>query len=687
MTRINTNVNSLIAQSRLDRTNNQLQTAMTRLSTGLRINSGKDDPAGLIASEALRSDITAINKALSNTQRANQIIATADSALGQVASLLNDVRGLVTEAANSGALSDEEIAANQLQIDSSLEAINRIAQTTTFQGKRLLDGSLDFVSNASSISTLRDTRIDQANLGSTGSVKVDVDISAAATRGEISTDSASVSAAAQATATLKFAPEAILTGFNDAATSVLVRAKDNKEKYDGVTVQFSAGSTAVGAETAVYDEDAKTITVNINNAAATTAANVVAAINTLDEFEGVVVAAGAIDGSLAGDLAITDTTDTDEIVITAQTSGANFNGVGVRLVKDSGTAAGTPTAAYDAENKEIVITVNDTGTTTLANITTAVNNLAAFNATSNANGNGSILGTSTADTEATANTNNTGGGTLLADLVLEIGGREGTEVFNFKAGASVNQIADAIKLLSDSTGVTAVQSGQTVTFRSTTYGSKGLVTANVVSEGLAGKFKENLSSTRALGTDITATINGVTATADGNKFSINTSALDITLTVDDGSSAGFEFTISGGGALFQLGGDVVSNQQARIGINSISTARLGGVSGKLYELASGGSKTLKNDATGASRVVDEVIEKVASLRGRLGAFQRTTLESNTVALTDTVANLTAAESSIRDADFARESSALTRAQILVQSGTSVLGIANQNPQNVLSLLR
>ncbi len=687
MTRINTNVNSLIAQSRLDRTNNQLQTAMTRLSTGLRINSGKDDPAGLIASEALRSDITAINKALSNTQRANQIIATADSSLGQVASLLNDVRGLVTEAANSGALSDEEIAANQLQIDSSLEAINRIAQTTTFQGKRLLDGSLDFVSNASSISTLRDTRIDQANLGSTGSVKVDVDISAAATRGEITTDSASVSAAAQATATLKFAPEASLTGFNDAATSVLVRAKDNKEKYDGVTVQFSAGSTAVGAETAVYDEDAKTITVNINNAAATTAANVVAAINTLDEFEGVVVAAGAIDGSLAGDLAITDTTDTDEIVITAQTSGANFNGVGVRLVKDSGTAAGTPTAAYDAENKEIVITVNDTGTTTLANITTAVNNLAAFNATSNANGNGSILGTSTADTEATANTNNTGGGTLLADLVLEIGGREGTEVFNFKAGASVNQISDAIKLLSDSTGVTAVQSGQTVTFRSTTYGSKGLVTANVVSEGLAGKFKENLSATRALGTDITATINGVTATADGNKFSINTSALDVTLTVDDGSSAGFEFTISGGGALFQLGGDVVSNQQARIGINSISTARLGGVSGKLYELASGGSKTLKNDATGASRVVDEVIEKVASLRGRLGAFQRTTLESNTVALTDTVANLTAAESSIRDADFARESSALTRAQILVQSGTSVLGIANQNPQNVLSLLR
>ena len=131
MTRVNTNVGSLIAQTRLNRTQNDLQTSLTRLSTGLRINSGKDDPAGLIASEALRSDITSINKALSNTQRANQIIGTADSALGQVSSLLNDIRGLVTEAANNGALSDSEIAANQLQVDSSLEAINRVVSCST----------------------------------------------------------------------------------------------------------------------------------------------------------------------------------------------------------------------------------------------------------------------------------------------------------------------------------------------------------------------------------------------------------------------------------------------------------------------------------------------------------------------------------------------------------------------------
>ena len=135
MTRINTNVSSLNAQKTLARSNASLQESLTRLSTGLRINAGKDDPAGLIASEVLRSDIISVERAITNSNRANQMIATADSALGQVSSLLNDIRGLVSEAANTGAMSSEQIAANQLQIDSSLEAIDRIAQVTSFQGK------------------------------------------------------------------------------------------------------------------------------------------------------------------------------------------------------------------------------------------------------------------------------------------------------------------------------------------------------------------------------------------------------------------------------------------------------------------------------------------------------------------------------------------------------------------------
>lgn len=688
MTRINTNVSSLIAQNTLNRTNNQLQTALTRLSTGLRINTGKDDPAGLIASEALRADIVSIQKAISNSQRANQIIATADSALGQVSSLLNDIRALITEAANKGALSDEEIAANQLQIDSSLDAINRISQTTTFQGRRLLDGSLDFITTLGSVSSVTNAEIYQANLGASGSITVDVDITSAATRAEITTASGAFSANTQATATLKFRPEAQLTGFNDPNTDITVIAAEPGSKYEGVTIQFVADTTPVGQEYAEYDEDAKTVTIHINNSSATTAGNVVAAINALTQFDAVNngSAGDVIDGSLPGDVGVTDVTDADEIVITAANAGPNFNNLAISVVANSSTPAGSPTAVYDAEANTLKLYINDSANTTLANAATAIDNLAEFSAVANANGDGNING-GTADADATANTNNTGGGTLLADLVIQVAGKTGAQVFSFQKNASINDMVAALQLVSDSTGVTASQNNGILTLRSTEYGSKAFVQVDVVSEGAGGMFKKKLSATRATGTDIQARINGVQATADGNTFSINTATLNMSLTVEAGTSEGFQFDITGGGALFQVGPDVVTTQQARLGIGSVNTASLGGVSGRLYELASGGAKSLANDPTGAAAIIDEVINKVASLRGRLGAFQRAVLDTNIASLNDTLTNLVEAESSIRDADFAKETANLTRAQILVQSGTSVLAIANQNPQNVLALLR
>ena len=684
MTRINTNVGSLIAQSTLARNNADLALALQRLSTGLRINVGKDDPAGLIASEALRSDLTSVDRAISNSERANQVIATADSALGQVSKLLNDIRGLVVEAANEGAISDDQIAANQLQIDSSLEAINRIARTTTFQGRRLLDGSLDFTSNIDTVSSVTDLEVTQANLGTAGKISVDVDISAAATRAEITTDG--FSAATQATATLRFAPEAILENFTDPGAEVTVRATEAGTKYEGITVSFIADSTAVGSEYAVYDADAKTIKVHINNTSATTAANVASAINALAEFEASATGAGAIDGSDATDIGVSDVTDADEIVITAASAGPDFNNLKISVKTDSGTAAGSPTAAYDPDANTLVLTVNDTNTTTLANAATAINNLAEFTATANGNGDGYIDPT-TADTAATANTDTTGGGTLQDDLVISISGLAGSQVFNFEKGASINQVVDSIKLVSDATGVTAERNNLTLKLRSTDYGSKAFVDVEVINEGAQGTFQDNLSASRAYGTDIDATVNGIKANGDGNTLSISTASLALSVTVEEGSSTNFEFEITGGGALFQLGPDVVSTQQARLGIASLNTASLGGSAGRLYELGSGEAKSLVNDAAGAAKIVDQVINKVTRLRGRLGAFQRTAIDTNIASLNDLKVNLAAAESSIRDADFAEESARLTRAQILVQSSTSVLAIANSQPQNVLALLR
>ena len=168
---------------------------------------------------------------------------------------------------------------------------------------------------------------------------------------------------------------------------------------------------------------------------------------------------------------------------------------------------------------------------------------------------------------------------------------------------------------------------------------------------------------------------------------MNSSTLDLKTTVQAGFTGTSSFDITGGGALFQLGPDVVSNQQTRIGITSVNTAKLGGVDGTLFELGSGGDADLSANPTRAASIVEEAITQITSLRGRLGAFQSTSLETNKNTLNDTLVNLTQAQSSIRDADFASESAALTRAQILVQSGTTVLQISNQSPQNVLALLR
>ncbi len=375
----------------------------------------------------------------------------------------------------------------------------------------------------------------------------------------------------------------------------------------------------------------------------------------------------------------------DVITLTAQSAGADYNGVRITVTSGVGN-----TASYDSAQNTLAIQVDNTGSQTTAALALAIDTAldGDFDAAVTTTSSG-VVDASVEAVDQTQNTGSTGGNVLKDELVLSVGGSIGREVFNFDADASVNQVVAAINLVSDATGVVASQNSGSLVLNSVEYGTRGVVDTEVISEGAAGAFEASWvgGNSRATGTDIQATVNGVSANGDGNTLSINTSTLDLAITVDDGSSTNFDFDITGGGALFQLGPDVVSNQQARLGIQSLNTAKMGGASGRLYELASGGDKALANDPSAAYRVVSEVIGKVSTLRGRLGAFQRTTVETNIASLSDTLINLTDAESAVRDADFAKESSDLTRAQILVQSGTSVLGIANSTPQSVLSLLR
>ncbi len=345
--------------------------------------------------------------------------------------------------------------------------------------------------------------------------------------------------------------------------------------------------------------------------------------------------------------------DTARVSVTAVQQGAAFDNVSIVYVNDDSITAGNETAVYDGATKTLTVNI-DQGLTNADQVISAINtSLSSQFTASNGGANGNGLVTTTDSLTLT-------GGVVESGTVQ---------------GAAFVGNAD--------------QADVGLTFTSTSFGTEAFVSVKALSGTFALTDSTGAASARNTGTDVNARINGIQAIGRGLKATINTSSLDLSFSVAQSvtDNQQFNFSIVGGGALFQLGPDVVSNQQARLGIQSVSTATLGGVNGRLFELRSGGAKALDTNVSGAAAVVDEVITVVTSLRGRLGAFQKTSLESNIFTLNDTLANLTEAESAIRDADFAAESAKLTRAQILVQSSTSVLSIANSNPQNVLALLR
>jgi len=479
MTTINTNIPAIAAQTHLARSTRDLNSTLQRLSSGLRINRGADDPAGLIASEALRSEMASIEQAIGNSERASNVIATAEGALAEVANLLVNIKELTVEAANSGALSVEEIRANQLQVDSAIDSITRIANATTFAGLNLLNGNLSYVTSGVAISAIGAMDVYSAMLGDQDYLAVKVSGVLSAQRGE-----------------LRF--------FNSQVSQ---------------------------------------------------------------------------------------------------------------------------------------------------------------------------------------------------SVTLEIASNRGVEVFNFVSNFSVSSMVSAINAVTGATGVCATFWSATnwasgVVFRSVDYGADAFVSVRTLPSS-SGSFTvvdpDSNAKQRDSGRDVVATVNGATCVGTGQEVTLNTNALDLRMKLDSQFGAGnsSNFAITGGGAMFQLGPHINTSEQVNIGINSMVSSRLGSTTnGFLNEVATGGAYSLiAGQSSQASRIIEESIQQVAVLRGRLGAFERNTIDTNISSLRISLENVTAAESAIRDADFAMETAALTRSQILVNAGTSVLALANQTPQSVLALLQ
>jgi len=129
---VQTNVASLTAQRNLSRSQSRLNTSLERLSTGLKINKAADSASGLVISETQRAEINGLEQAISNIDRGVNYVQTADSALGEINTLLLNIRQLATDSANTGTHSSSDLAANQTEVTNLLATIDDINSRTKF---------------------------------------------------------------------------------------------------------------------------------------------------------------------------------------------------------------------------------------------------------------------------------------------------------------------------------------------------------------------------------------------------------------------------------------------------------------------------------------------------------------------------------------------------------------------------
>ncbi len=275
-------------------------------------------------------------------------------------------------------------------------------------------------------------------------------------------------------------------------------------------------------------------------------------------------------------------------------------------------------------------------------------------------------------------------------VTIEVTGNHGTETLSFAAGTAVSAVAAAVNDVSNLTGVEATVASSSVEFNSADFGSSQFVSVRTL-QGTFDVTGGDDGATRDRGVDASVRVNGVTAAVDGLTVSTRSSTLSLSVRLTEAFGQSVDsttFYVVGGGADFAISPRVELAGLESIGLHAVSTGSLGNsVDGFLSSLASGESNALRTgNFANAQRIVRAAADQISSLRGRLGAFQKDTLDSTSNALRITLENTSAAESALRDTDFAEETSNLTRNQILVQSATNVLRLANSVPQQVLALL-
>lgn len=255
---IASNVSALNAQNNLNRSTDMLNKSIERLSTGFKINRGADGPAALVISEKQRAQITGLQTAIENSEKASSVIQTAEGALSEISSILIKMRSLALESSNTGASDANALAANQAEISNALDTIDRISRDTQFGTKNLLDGSAGVSGSASDADV---TFIKGTNNTSTGSYAVNV--TTVAQRAAVTAGATTTTTAADEVLTINGVNITINAGSTKAA--VVTRINE----FTDQTGVFAEEVPGIRLRTTAFGGDAE-ITVVSDTASATT---------------------------------------------------------------------------------------------------------------------------------------------------------------------------------------------------------------------------------------------------------------------------------------------------------------------------------------------------------------------------------------------------------------------------------
>lgn len=603
---INTNVASLNSQRNLNKSQSQLGVSLQRLSSGLRINSAKDDAAGLAISERFTTQIRGINQAIRNSNDGVSLAQTAEGDLAQITNNLQRIRELAVQSANATNSSSDR-AALQLEVTQLVSEIDRVASTSSFNGVKLLDGS--FSSQLFQVG---------ANAGETVSID--------------SITSSRTAELGQTTGATDTTGTAVLAGFTAGDLTV-----------NGNAITATADAAAIAAAITASD-------VNLS----ATATNVQTGIAFAD-----VVGTAAV------------TAVTSSVALGALTEGVddvgNVNNFSVTF--DNSADGGTDSLVINATSD-----VDTTATTTADGLQAGF--VAAGFAT---DGTGTVSGY-TLDLGAAA--------TITAAITagsLTVQRADGIEFSTTEAGGASYAttppaFANTVTTVNGTQAVAGVAPDYTLTLDGTavdlsSVNADGTITAGEIAGLINGLTGYTASAPTATTLDITKADGSNIVLAEGG-----TEPAGEGLAATGTTLYGTVNSITSAAGDLVIGGTTPANAGLTAGTTAFDPNTLVGTT-----IAATDISTVAG-ANAALLSADSALTAISTSRSSLGAIQNR-FESVVSSLSTSVENLSAARSRIRDADFAQETAALTRNQILQQAGVSILSQANALPQLALSLLQ